>query len=210
MPPICILLPRISWKSNLHEPLVFSPAGHSHDVAQMTGQGKVNFQQLERELRRKHFGILSTVTADNRSHSTGVLYGVSPVKRPLAVYITTRSGNRKIRNIRANPNVSFVVPLPHRVLGFVPPSCIQFQGTAEVREFSDGEAVETFRSSRFLRMILRVESEIASHEAACFIRITPDPVLFTYGLGVPVWRLRGRAGQAASRVSIPPERTEEL
>jgi hypothetical protein len=34
---------------------------------------------------------------------------------------------KKPRNISANPNVALVVPLPGRLLSFLPPPCIQFQ-----------------------------------------------------------------------------------
>jgi len=43
----------------------------------------------------------------------------------------TQMKTRKVRNIKANPNGSFVVQCP-RILSMIPPSAIQFQGTAEV------------------------------------------------------------------------------
>jgi len=171
---------------------------------------KVTFEEVERELRRRNFGILATVSKEGRVYSTGVLYAVSPAKDPFQLYVITRSRNRKVRNIKENLNVSFVVPLPRRVLTFVPPACIQFQGTAEIVDAKDQAAVRAYRSSYFLRMILRVEDDIVRRQGgeACFIRIRPDPVVFTYLLGLPLWEFRKRAAYAGAKVKIPPERMQ--
>lgn len=75
---------------------------------------------------------------------------------------------------------------------------------------SDETAIRTFQSSYFLRMILRTEHGIVEKGSgeACFILVTPDPVIFTYGLGVPVWKLRSRALDASAKVEIPAHRFE--
>ncbi len=44
----------------------------------------------------------------------------------------TRRHLKKARNVVANPNVAMAVPLTRRLLWFVPPPCLQFQGTAEI------------------------------------------------------------------------------
>ncbi len=170
--------------------------------------GKVSFEQVERQLRDRNFGVLGTVSMDYRPHSTGVVYGVSRPADPLSFYATTRKDNKKVRNLRANANVSFVVPLSRRLLTFVPPCCIQFQATADILEASNEKAIGVFQSSRFLQVILQTELEIVSRAGgeACFICIVPDPTIFTYGLGIPVWRLRAKADSAMSKVSIPAER----
>ncbi len=168
----------------------------------------VSFGQVEKELRGRTFGILGTISPDHRPHSTGVVYGVSTPLAPLAIYVTTRTSNKKVRNVRANPNVSFVVPLSRRLLTFIPPYCVQFQGTAEILEASDNKAVKVFQSSYFLRTILQTELAIVSKAGGepCFIRVSPDPTIFTYGLGIPIWKLKRKAGVAMSKVSIPVER----
>lgn len=170
----------------------------------------VTFEEVERDLRRRNFGILGTVSREGRAYSTGVLYAVSPAKEAFQLYVITRSRNRKVRNINENPNVSFVVPLPRRILTLVPPACIQFQGTAEIVDGKDRAAVRAYGSSYFLRMILNVESDIVRSRGgeACFIRIRPDPVIFTYLLGLPVWEFRKRAAYAGAKVRIPPERMQ--
>jgi len=172
---------------------------------------KTAFEQIERELRKKNFGILGTVSTDGRSHSTGVMYAVSSQDEPLKIYVVTRTRNKKVRNIAKNPNVSFVVPLSRRLLSFVPPSCIQFQGTARIVDATDKAAIRAFESSYVLRMILRLESDIVTQhdDQACFIKISPDPTVFTYGLGISPLELGRRAAHAAAKVQIPSELLEE-
>lgn len=39
-------------------------------------------------------------------------------------------------------------------------------------------------------------------DGTCFIKITPDPIIFTYALGVPVMRLIKDPGSASGKVRI--------
>jgi hypothetical protein len=70
---------------------------------------------------------VATVTEDGRPHAT-VVYAVSPLDEPLCLYVTTNARNKKVANVRANPDVAFVVPLSRPILTGLPPACIQFQG----------------------------------------------------------------------------------
>jgi len=178
-------------------------SGYSHDMTPV----KVTFNQVERELRKRNFGILGTLSRKGRSHSVGVLYGVSPPNKSLALYVMTGRDTRKARNIANNPNVSFAIPLPRRLLTFIPPNCIQFQGTAEIIPLEDEGGRQAFSATMILREILKYADKIAEvqNEKICFIRIYPDPVIFTYGLGVSWIELREHLENAASRVEIPAE-----
>ena len=169
--------------------------------------GQSGFNVVERALRRQTFGTLSTLTAHGRPHATGVEYAVSEKGAPLALYVTTRTTTRKVRNIRAHPDVAFVVPVPHRLIPFFPPSAIQFQGSASIVSSQSREAIRAFSSSWFLRRILATERRIVAEGGElCFICIRPDPTVFTYALGMsPVQNLR-RPQQAIGRVAIPQDR----
>jgi hypothetical protein len=165
------------------------------------------FEVVERTLRRQTFATLSTVTADGRPHATGVVYAVSPCGQPLVLYITTRTTTRKVRNIRAHPDVAFVVPVSRRLLPVFPPRAIQFQGTATVVPNEDDGALRAFDSSWFLRRILVAEQRIVTEGGdLCFIRIRPDPTVFTYGIGMSVWDNMRHPRKAMSRETIPDER----
>jgi hypothetical protein len=165
------------------------------------------FDAIERTLRRRRFATLASTTKDGRPHATGVVYAVSPPGEPFRLYVTTNVRNKKIANIRANPDVALVVPLSRPVFTGLPPACIQFQAVAEVVDETDAGALQAFRSSWFLRTILRTEHHIVAEGGRiCFVRITPDPVVFTYGFGMSLLTLRRHAGKGARRVPIPAGR----
>ena len=76
--------------------------------------------------------VLSTVSKEGRPHSVGVVYGISRQRKCFEMYVMTRRHLKKARNLAANPDVSFVVPLTRRLIGFIPPPCVQFQGKATI------------------------------------------------------------------------------
>lgn len=165
---------------------------------------RLGFDVVESEIRRRNFGVLATVCQDGRPHSTGVLYGVSPWEKLLAIYITTNRESKKARNVARNPNVSFTIPLSRRYLRLLPPHCVQFQGTADTVPIEDETANEAF-GSLLLREVLKLERKHVQQKAV-FIRIHPDPVIFTYGLGLSFVELMKHIGAASSRVRIPSPR----
>lgn len=164
----------------------------------------LSFDRVEKDLRKRTFGVLSTLTERGAPHATGVVYAVSAPDEPLALFVTTRTTNRKVRNLRARPDVAFVVPVPHRFLPAFPPRAIQFLGTATVLDADDEGANRAFASSWFLRRILVTERRIvAEGQDLCFIRIRPEGKLFTYGMGMSVLRNLRRPRGAIGRVTIP-------
>jgi hypothetical protein len=169
--------------------------------------GHRSFDTIERALRRRKFGTLSTLTEQTRPHATGVVYAVSGVSEPLVLYVTTRTTTRKARNVAVYPDVAFVVPVPRHFPRGFPPRCIQFQGTATVLPDTDEGAIRAFRSSWFLRRILTTEQRIVAQGGQlCFIRIRPDPTVFTYGIGVSLWDNLRRPKEAIGRAAIPAGR----
>lgn len=145
-----------------------------------------SFEYVDKQLRRKNFGILSTVTPTGRAHSAGVAYGVSPPSSPFRLYLISRPSLKKPRNIKANPNVSFTVPFPHYILRMIPPSCIEFQGTAEILPINDPVARQVFNSSIVLRRSLEYDLKIGE---SIFVRIVPAKKIFSWGLGASVLQL---------------------
>lgn len=166
----------------------------------------IGFDSVEKALRRRTFGTLSTLTERGAPHATGVVYAVSAVGEPLALYVTTRTTTRKVRNLRGRPEVAFVVPVPHRFLPVFPPRAIQFLGTATVVADDDAGANRAF-TSWFLRRILAAERRIVAEGGdLCFIRIRPNGTLFTYAMGMSVWSNLRQPRGAIGRVTIPEER----
>ena len=168
---------------------------------------QLSFEQIEDAMRRRNFGILCSLSGDNRPHSTGVLYAVSAPRRPFALYVTTNTGNKKARNIARNSNVSFTIPIPRSLLRFLWPHCIQFQGSASIISIDDEVACETFNRSILLKRVLKRERE-HFREKAIFIKIHPDPIIHTYGLGVSLIDLLKDIGKGSSSVRIPSSRLE--
>lgn len=167
----------------------------------------IAFQGVEKALRRRTFGTLSTLTKQGAPHATGVVYAVSARDEPLIFYVTTRTTTRKVRNIKAHNAVAFVIPVPRRFLPVFPPRAIQFQGTATVVPADDANAVRAFSSSWFLRRILATEQRIVTEGGdLCFIRIRPARMLFTYGMGMSVLGNLRHPRAAIGRVAIPAGR----
>ncbi len=167
-----------------------------------------SFAYVEEQLRKRTYGIISTVTPEGRSHSTGIVYGVSPPEQQFSLYLITLASYRKTKNIRNNPNVSFVIPFPHSLLGFIPPSSAQFQGRAEILPFDNHVGIQAFQTKRVLRITL--EHARKGHESGerVFIRVVPDEKVHCFGLGVSLWRWAIRRDVASGfySVAIPQDR----
>nr|MDO8081146.1 pyridoxamine 5'-phosphate oxidase family protein [Candidatus Freyarchaeota archaeon] len=163
------------------------------------------FAYVEKQLRQKNFGILSTVTTQGRPHSVGVVYGIPSPELPFSLYLITRPTLRKAKNIKMNPNVSFVVPFPHYFLRFIPQSCVQFQGTAEILSADDPVALRIFQSSRVFKSSLEHTKMLGD---PIFIRIEPDEKIFLWGLRASVLQII-RHSTSNSYVMVPPDRRDQ-
>jgi hypothetical protein len=125
----------------------------------------------------------------------------------LALYVMTRRHLKKARNIARNPHVALVVPLPRRLLQFVPPATIQLRGRAEILDWADEEGTAVFGRFWMGRRILAAyeKSRREGETRVCFLKITLDPVIRTYAVGYSAWDLRKRMEAAAATVLIPAE-----
>ena len=177
---------------------------------QQVPQQRVTFDLVLRQLRRHHFAVLSTTGENGRPASAGVNYGMSPPGHNLALYVMTRTHLQKARNIARNPQVALVVPLTRRFLWFLPPPTIQLHGRAEMLDWTDAEGIETFRRFWMGRRILEGYHTSYEHgeRRICFLRITLEPVIFTYLVGSTIWDARRRIESAAARVLIPASEHE--
>ncbi len=161
-----------------------------------------SFSYLEEQLRKKNFGILSTITPQGKPHSVGVVYGIPPPEFPFCLYLITRPTLKKAKNIYKNPNVSFVVPFPHHFLSLIPPSCVQFQGTAEIFPSGDPLALRIYNSNLVLKRSLEHTRILGE---PIFIRIEPHEKIFCWGIGASVWQIF-RHKVDNNLVLVPPDR----
>lgn len=174
---------------------------HDHDVQ----APHVTFEEVLAQLRKHNFVVLSTAGEDGRPASAGVTYGVSRPGQELALYVMTRTHLQKTRNIAQNPRVSLVIPLPRRLLWFLPPPTIQLQGRAEILGWTDASGTEVFKHFWMGRHILSAYQEAyrRGETRICFLKITPDPVISTYMVGEGVWEVKRRMEAGAAKVVIP-------
>jgi hypothetical protein len=170
----------------------------------MMSDPEFTFTFIEKQIRKKTFGILSTVSRKGRAQSTGIMYGVSPSDSKFSIYVLTHREYCKTRNVMLNPHVSLVIPFPHYYLRFVPSSCVSFQGTAKIIPFKDPEAQESFRQKRILRTNLK--SGLQMKRKVVFIKIKPNREISCYGIGIGVMKLRKHIESGSYSVTIPPER----
>jgi hypothetical protein len=158
-----------------------------------------SYEFVERAVRKKTFGVFTTVDPKGRPHSTGILYGVSPPSAPLAMYMLTMPHYIKVRNVEANPQTTLVVPFPHRILGFVPANCVTFRGHTEVVPLSDEHGRWAFARRR----ILRDNMKWLEGSDAVFPKLTPDPKVNCYGLGISLREIRRNHTAGGYSVTIP-------
>jgi general stress protein 26 len=161
-----------------------------------------SFEYVEKQLRKKSFGVISVVDSQGRPHLTGVIYAIPRRPHPFDFYVLTGTDYRKTKYIRHNPNVAFIVTFPHYWMRFVPANTVHFQGTAEILPFSDPVAQEAFQNNRITRMNLN--SEYDEHEMV-FLKISPPKSLNVYGLGISVLEMRRDHTAAGYKTEIPEE-----
>ena len=159
-----------------------------------------SFEYVEKSVRRKTFGILTTIDPNGRPHSTGVLYGVGPPAAPFAIYVVTFEHYAKVRYIRANPLVTLAVTFPHRILSFVPASYVSFRGGATIVPITDSSGTWAFQQHRILQDTF---TSVERGDRPVLIRIVPDPTVFCYGLGLPLAELRKNHIAGNYKVRIP-------
>ena len=167
-------------------------------------QERSRFDRVEREVREKTFGIISTVDSKNRPHSTGIIFAVSAPEDEFAFYIVTLEKSAKVRNIKQNPHVSFLVTFPHHFLRFIPASTVMFRGTAELLPLDDDGAQRAFAQKYMTKANLDVDSEVL--KGSVVIRIRPYKTVYVYGVSIGLNAMRKDPTSARYKVTIPSER----
>lgn len=162
-----------------------------------------SFSFVEKMIRKKTFGILTTINKDGTPHTTGILYGVSPPSCNFVLYLLTSKKYQKVRNLERNPNVSFLIPFPHYYIRFAPSSTVTLTGKADFITAGVSEIHEIFTKKRVLKLLIR-ELQQGDQESMTFIRIKPK--VLCYGLGYNVFKLRKGHTQGGYSVLIPQDR----
>ncbi|MHA1943671.1 MAG: pyridoxamine 5'-phosphate oxidase family protein, partial [Candidatus Thorarchaeota archaeon] len=147
----------------------------------------------------------STIDSKGRPHSTGIVYALGPPDKPFAIYCIVGEKYAKVRNIRRNPNVSLVVTFPHYWIRFAPASYVMFRGTAEILPGDDTDGRWAMSKTRIGRMNVQTDADEIGMEIV-YIKITPEPTVFCFGLGIGIMELRSDHANTGYKVSIPENR----
>ncbi|MGF1470368.1 MAG: pyridoxamine 5'-phosphate oxidase family protein [Rubrobacteraceae bacterium] len=146
-----------------------------------------------RDLGRRSFCTLATVSPAGRPHIAGVIYEL--VDREL--FVSTRRTSRKARNIAADPHVGVCVPVRRLPAG--PPASVHFQSTATILAPEDPALLALLEAGRLKSITGHGELELAD---GCFLLIPLPARLLTYGLGVSLRRLISDPLNAAGHVTL--------
>ena len=136
--------------------------------------------QVLKLIARRSFCALATASSATGPHVAGVLYAAEEE----VLYVSTRRGSRKARNVAENPRVFVCIPVRRLPVG--PPSSVQFSATADILTPDDPELVRLVGAGRLKAITGHGELDLPD---GCFLRIRPDGRLHTYGLGLPLRRL---------------------
>ncbi|MHA2025384.1 MAG: pyridoxamine 5'-phosphate oxidase family protein [Candidatus Thorarchaeota archaeon] len=166
---------------------------------------RFSFESVEKAVRKKTFCVLTTIDSKGRPHSTGIIYAVGSSDKPFALYGIVAENYAKVRNIKRNPNVSLVVTFPHYWIRFAPASYVMFRGTAEIMPDDDPDGRWAMSQTRIGRMNLQTEAEDVGADLV-YIKMTPEPTVFCYGVGIGLMELRSDHENAAYKVTIPEDR----
>ena len=91
---------------------------------------------------------------------------------------------------------------PHYWIRFAPASYAMFRGTAEILPDTDSDGRWAMNQLRIGRMNVQTDTE----EEIVYIKMTPEPTVFCYGVGIGIMELRGDHENAAYKVIIPEDR----
>jgi len=153
---------------------------------------RLTSEQVWRALARASFAVVSYVTPAGEPRSSGVVYAAAGRR----LYVAVASDSWKARHIAASGRVSVTVPVRRggllSLLFPIPPATVSFHGTAIVHPAGPVAA----RVPRRLASLLPAERQHSSR----VLEIIPEDQFLTYGLGVPLTRMRS---PSAARARVP-------
>jgi Pyridoxamine 5'-phosphate oxidase len=160
---------------------------------------RLTTEQVWHQLAKASFAVLSHVTPAGEPRSSGVVY--KTFGREL--YVTVAPDGWKARHVAASGRVAVTVPVRRggllSLLAPIPPATISFHATAVVHPAGSPAARSL---SRELPSLLPAERQAS----ACLIEVIPEGTFVTYGVGVPLLKLRD---PAAARARVPVSQEEE-
>jgi len=134
-------------------------------------------EQVTKALGRRSFCVLATASPAGEPHAVSVLYAAVGT----TLYVHTLRDTVKARNVAANPHVAVCVPVRRLPVG--PAMAVQFRGRAELVEQDDPEILRLIEDGSLKKIVV---GDALEDPRGCFLRITPDGRVGTYGIGMPI------------------------
>ncbi len=157
-------------------------------------------EQVWRTIGKASFAVLGYVTPSGEPRSSGVVYKL--IDRRL--YVVVAPDSWKARHIAAHRTVAVTVTVRRGgVLSLVfpiPPATVSFHGQATVYPAGSPEA-----RSRSAQLGALLPDE--RRESACLIEIVPEGDFLTYGVGMPLRKMRD---PAIARARVPANPATEI
>ncbi len=135
---------------------------------------------VRKAVARRSYAVLATVSTAGRPHAAGVLYALVGDD----LWVSTHRDSRKGRNVATTPHVGLTIPVRRIPLG--PPSAVQAQARAEVVALDDPRVARLVADGSLKGITSHGELDLPG---GCFLRITPNRTVHTYGLGLSLWAL---------------------
>jgi hypothetical protein len=152
---------------------------------------ELSTEQVWRELAKASFAVIGHVTPSGDPRSSGVLYKAIDHR----LFVVTAPDGWKAKHIAATPRVSVTVPVRRGgLLSLVlpiPPATISFHAAAVVHPAGSMDVPADLSSL--------VPDERRS--SSCIIELLPEAMFATYGIGVPLMKMRDPA-QSRARVPV--------
>ncbi len=141
---------------------------------------EIVWEAIEKEL----FAVLGMVTDQAEARTVGIVYLVKDRK----FYIGTGIKTWKARHIAANPRVSLTIPIAKKIPFLpwikIPQATITLQGSAEIIPARDARP-------DLLKAVFRHKADDREFlQDTCLIKIQPEGDFVTYGIGVPLMKMR--------------------
>ncbi len=149
---------------------------------------------IRRQIAKRSFAMLSTVSPAGVPHAAGVLYELVDD----ALYVNTLRTSRKARNVAGSQRVAVAIPVRRMPVG-APPSAIHFQSRASLVAVDDPTIVDLVARGRLRSITGHGELD---HPDGCFVRIELPRRLHTYGLGMSLTTLARNPLAAAGVVEL--------
>jgi len=158
------------------------------------GKPRITSEQVWRTIERSSFAVIGYVTPSGEPRSSGVVYRTLDRR----MFVAVAPDSWKARHVAVDGRVSVTVTVRRgglmALLTPIPPATISFRGNAIVHPAGSPEVRPLLEE---LGSLLPAERRTS----AAIIEIVPDGSFVTYGIGVPLMKMRDPAA-AGARVPV--------